>query len=305
MSNAVYPSHFSPSYLWYDPCTRVTHSYVQYDSFICATWRIHMCDTTPSYVQHGFMTCLLHTGGTSLLYVWYDSFIRETWLYFCHSYERHESFQVTCVTWIRRTCDMTYLTLLIHQQDAFICMTWIVHLSDGTRFLFNWIDHQCHVFHSSTWHDELISVTLLSFQFSSPAKRWNNAKNATQYVKLDKTRREGFKRNYYIMSPRVIIKAVIIIIYFAVYNMLHSSVRHERFTRVIWYIFCFTEPFIIMACITHLLHDICCTSLDPSKNERNRTVTGPNTQVSQLFYIRNTSTIVRISHAVFFTLYKL
>jgi len=80
----------------------------------------------------------------------YDSFIRQTWLHFCHSYEIHESFQQTCVTWILNMCDMTYLTLLIHQQDTFIYITWIVRLSDGNHFLFNWIDHQYHVFHSST-----------------------------------------------------------------------------------------------------------------------------------------------------------
>ena len=49
------------------------------------------------------------------------------------------------------------------------------------------------------------------FHFSSPAKRTNNANNATHYVKLGKKRRESSKRNYYIISPEVIIKAIIII----------------------------------------------------------------------------------------------
>jgi len=43
------------------------------------------------------------------------------------------------------------------------------------------------------------------------AKRTNNANNATHYVKLGKKTRESSKRNYNIISPRVIIKAVIII----------------------------------------------------------------------------------------------
>ena len=38
----------------------------------------------------------------------------------------------------------------------------------------------------------------------------NNANNATHYVKLGKKRLESSKRNYYIISPRVIIKAIII-----------------------------------------------------------------------------------------------
>ena len=50
------------------------------------------------------------------------------------------------------------------------------------------------------------------FQFFVTCKRINNANNATHHVKLDKKRREIFKRNYYIVPPRLIIKAIIIII---------------------------------------------------------------------------------------------
>jgi len=49
------------------------------------------------------------------------------------------------------------------------------------------------------------------FQFYIICKRTNNANNATHYVKLGKKRRESSKRNYYIISPRVIIKAIIVI----------------------------------------------------------------------------------------------
>jgi len=49
------------------------------------------------------------------------------------------------------------------------------------------------------------------FQCFIICKRTNNANNATHYVKLGKKRRES-KRNYYIISPRVIIKAIIITI---------------------------------------------------------------------------------------------
>ena len=44
------------------------------------------------------------------------------------------------------------------------------------------------------------------FQFVIICKRTNNANNATQYVKLGKKRRESSKRNYHIISPRVLIK---------------------------------------------------------------------------------------------------
>ena len=45
-------------------------------------------------------------------------------------------------------------------------------------------------------------------QFLITCKRTNNA---THYVKLGKKRRESSKRNYYIISARVIIRAIIII----------------------------------------------------------------------------------------------
>jgi len=48
-------------------------------------------------------------------------------------------------------------------------------------------------------------------QFFIICKRTNNANNATHYVKLGKKRRESSKRNYYIVSPREMIKAIIII----------------------------------------------------------------------------------------------
>jgi len=46
--------------------------------------------------------------------------------------------------------------------------------------------------------------------FSIIYTRTNNANNAIHYVKLGNKRRESSKHNYYIISPRVIIKAIII-----------------------------------------------------------------------------------------------
>ena len=47
-------------------------------------------------------------------------------------------------------------------------------------------------------------------QFFIICKMTNSTNNATQYVKLGKKKRESSKRNYYIISPRVIIKAIVI-----------------------------------------------------------------------------------------------
>jgi len=61
----------------------MTHSYVWHDSFMCVTWRIHMCNMTHSYVWHDSFICvtwLIHTSDMTHSYVWRDSFTRVTWL---------------------------------------------------------------------------------------------------------------------------------------------------------------------------------------------------------------------------------
>ena len=63
------------------------------------------------------------------------------------------------------------------------------------------------------------------FQFFIICKRTNNANNATHYVNLGKKRRESSKRNYYIISPRVIIKAIIIIIKLFELEYFHRNVK--------------------------------------------------------------------------------
>jgi len=47
-------------------------------------------------------------------------------------------------------------------------------------------------------------------QFATTCKKTKNTNNATHYVKPGKKRRENFKRNYYSISPKVIIIAMII-----------------------------------------------------------------------------------------------
>ena len=49
-------------------------------------------------------------------------------------------------------------------------------------------------------------------------EKTNNTNNATRCVKLGQKRRESSKRNYYIISLRVIIKAIIVITWYVYYN---------------------------------------------------------------------------------------
>jgi len=88
----------------------MTDSYVWYDSFICVTWLIHMCDMTHSYVCHDSFICvtwLIHMCDMTQSYVWHDSFI--------------------CVTWLIHICDRTRSYVW---HDSFICVTWLVKKSD-------------------------------------------------------------------------------------------------------------------------------------------------------------------------------
>jgi len=60
---------------------------------------------------------------------------------------------------------------------------------------------------------DLIMITLdrhECFSVFHHLQKNKNANNATHYVKLGKKRREGSKPDYYIISPRVIIQAIII-----------------------------------------------------------------------------------------------
>jgi len=68
------------------------------------------------------------------------------------------------------------------------------------------------------------------FQFFIIYKRTNNANNATHYVKLGKKRRESSKRNCYIISPRVIIKAIIII-------QIHTHKYAHTYKYVCWHVY--------------------------------------------------------------------
>jgi len=60
-------------------------------------------------------------------------------------------------------------------------------------------------------------------QFFITRKRTNNTNNATHYVKLGKKRRKSSKRNNYIISPRVIIKAIIIMCTLYTYTNIRMS----------------------------------------------------------------------------------
>ena len=106
-----------------------THSYVKQNPFICAAWRIHMCDKTLWYIQHEaficaakpfYICCMTHS------YLWHNPFICAAWhIHVCDTtlwYMQHESFiyvanPFICAAWHIDMCDTT---LWYMQHAAFI-----------------------------------------------------------------------------------------------------------------------------------------------------------------------------------------
>jgi len=107
---------------------------VRHDSFICATWLIHMCNMTHSYVRQTH-SCVRH-----------DSFICAIPMMtpmMTHSYVRHDSFicvrhdSFICAIWLIHMCDMTYSP--VWHDSICECLTWHVWMSHVT-----YMNESCH-----------------------------------------------------------------------------------------------------------------------------------------------------------------
>ena len=147
----------------------MTHSYVWYDSFICVTWLIHICDMTHTRCIHVgpyiFMYRYSYSRSSFICVTWLIHMCKMTHSYVCdmthtrciqmgpislyintialsrHSYVWHDSF--VCVTWLIPMCDMTHsmcdMTHSYVWHDSFICVNWLIHICDMT--------------HSYVWHE--------------------------------------------------------------------------------------------------------------------------------------------------------
>jgi len=165
------------------------HKYGMAHSYV--TWLIHTRDITHTSMQHDSFVCDMTDP-----YVWHVSFICVTWLMHLCDESCH-----TCICVIRldmHICDITYAISLMHRcdltystvsHDLFMCVTWLIHVSDMNHpsvqyascicvtslicvtglvrmcdMTHSYLWHGsfiCDMTHSYSWHDSFIRVTWL------------------------------------------------------------------------------------------------------------------------------------------------
>ena len=108
----------------------VSQLYVWHDSFICATWSIHMCDMTCSYVGH-------------------TSFVRVTWLihrcdaFICMCDVTHSHARDITHSYVWQDLFMEWRDSVIGAICLFVCVTWLIHMRDMThrRDMYSYVWH--------------------------------------------------------------------------------------------------------------------------------------------------------------------
>ena len=121
----------------------MSHSHVWHNSVVRATWLIHMCDTTHSYVRHDSVYRRIHICDVTYAFEWHDSTVRVTWFHMCvmtHSYVWNDLF--------------IHATWFIHTSDMFDC-----HVCNDSFIYVTWLHHICAIAHLYVCHNSFILVT--------------------------------------------------------------------------------------------------------------------------------------------------
>jgi len=155
----------APLFVWHDAFICATwrihrcdtaHSYVWHDSFICVTRRIYACDTAHSYARHDSLICvtrLIQMCDATHSYVWHDSFIRAASVIRCVCYT-HMSESSHALRHTSTRCNT--LQLYSNPHCNYIP---IHHWCDACVMCVTWLTHMCVMTHPYVWHNSFIFVT--------------------------------------------------------------------------------------------------------------------------------------------------
>jgi len=157
----------------------ITGMVLRHDSFIRATWLIHMCDVTHFYVRqdlfaHAIRCSLSHAMRYSLSvwqvwcrdmthsYLWCASLLCGTWLnHIC------KTKQYSLSAWQVRCRDMTH-SYVQHGPSTCTCVTWLIHMCNGTRIRAVTHSHVWHIRHRcGVWQEIVYFVQHDSFTCAS------------------------------------------------------------------------------------------------------------------------------------------
>jgi len=111
----------------------MTHSYM-FDSFVCATWRIHMCCTHRASSPFIYVTRLIcmrnmtHSHGCTHIFKYICG---EFTLERCGELEGYSTFSGNCHIWLE-----IFVKHMLHSRewrDLFTCVTWLIHMCTLTE----------------------------------------------------------------------------------------------------------------------------------------------------------------------------
>jgi len=178
----------------------MTHLCVWYDSFICATRLILMCDMIHSYMRHSLFICVIRLIHMCLIQLFHMcdmtySYVRPAlckcvlWLIHIRVLIRYDAQRVhlcdmripvwydsiTCMTWLIHTyiCDMTESYVfpcdmtnsceirLINMRDMTNSCVWYDSAPYPTRRSVRHDSLMCAMIYTYTWHDSFIRVAWL------------------------------------------------------------------------------------------------------------------------------------------------
>jgi len=149
---------------WLNHMCDMTRSYVRHDSFICATWLVHMC-----FIMNSRAICLVHMCDMTRLRAWHDSFICATTHFisqllivrYCNIWRCHTYEGVMSHIWMSHVIQGVRVQERPASHEHTLCDMAHSHVWHDSFTRTTWLVHVCDMSHSYVWHDSCMWVTWL------------------------------------------------------------------------------------------------------------------------------------------------